>query len=716
MAFVVAVVITCCAAMLGMAHYALSQNVDEDVALAARDARTRAEDIVGKLGQRVAAYASIYVAHPDVLTALQSGDKTRLRETFERLFKQINGLDAVIGTFEITDAKGRVIMRGHNPGSFGDDKSKDPLVARALTGAHGDGLTVSKSSGEVSTDSVRPIIANGEKLGTLKLGARFRMDMAQEIKRIAGAEVVMIFGGKVNASTIGGVTALPEAASADAKERTVALQGHDYEMAPLHLAVEDSAPLEIALLVDKAPRLATLSSIEFGLTWKAGLLLLLLVPCVSYAARRAVRPIQELTVTMGTLAGGDLAVSVPHIARKDEIGAMAGAVDVFKQNALRVREFEASEQRSSAAQRQRAQSMAEVVAQVGVVVDRAARGDFGGRVAVQTEDAGLRTLVEGVNSINTVVDQATGDFAEVLHALAQGDLTRTVGRNYHGRLAELGEAIDDTVARLAQTVSTIQATAAEIGTAAREIRAGSQDLSQRTEQQASSLEETAATTEQLAASVKQASASSRHSVTQAQEASLIAEQGGSTASSAIEAMSRIETSSRKITEIISVIDEIAFQTNLLALNASVEAARAGEAGKGFAVVASEVRTLAQRSSDAAQDIKLLIGASGTEVAQGVALVNATGERLGQIVQAARALAANVTDIASAAAEQANGIDEMSQVVAHMDEMTQQNAALAEQSAASAAMMSEQTERLNALVGGFRVAPAAGADERWHRAA
>jgi methyl-accepting chemotaxis protein len=187
----------------------------------------------------------------------------------------------------------------------------------------------------------------------------------------------------------------------------------------------------------------------------------------------------------------------------------------------------------------------------------------------------------------------------------------------------------------------------------------------------------------------------------AEEAMGVAEKGGSIVSNAVDAMNRIEAASRKIFDITGVIDEIAFQTNLLALNAAVEAARAGDAGKGFAVVASEVRTLAQRSGDAAKDITALIHESGAEVQQGVELVRSAGEVLSRIVEASRKVASTVADISAASGEQANGIDEMSQTVAHMDEMTQQNAALAEESAASATSLSDQINRLNQLVASFQ---------------
>jgi methyl-accepting chemotaxis protein len=247
----------------------------------------------------------------------------------------------------------------------------------------------------------------------------------------------------------------------------------------------------------------------------------------------------------------------------------------------------------------------------------------------------------------------------------------------------------------------IQTTALDVAQAAHEISLGADNLSKRTEGQASSLQQTAATTEELAASVKASAHASREAAEIAAAAMKAAQDGGFIAEQAIDAMSRIETASRKISDITSVIDEIAFQTNLLALNAAVEAARAGDAGKGFAVVASEVRTLAQRSGDAAKDISLLISSSNAEVDDGVRLVRRAGEQLATILDASRNVAATIDDISMAASEQANGIDEMSQAVAHLDETTQANAALSEESAASAAALSARVDQLNGLVAGFR---------------
>jgi methyl-accepting chemotaxis protein len=432
--------------------------------------------------------------------------------------------------------------------------------------------------------------------------------------------------------------------------------------------------------------------------------------------RRVVAPLGAITGAMETMSTGNLETVVPHADRKDEIGRMAGALAVFRENALRVRALEDEEKRQAAERLRRAQSMVAVVSEVGEVVRRAADGDFSARLQIASDDPEMGKLVDGINEINRVVDDATGELARVLGKVAQGDLTETIQTAYRGRFGELKSALNETVERLSDTVATIQATARDVSTAAQEINSGATDLSNRTEQQASSLEETAATTEELAASVKASAASSRQAVDLAEKATAVATEGGDIAGRAVDAMARIESASQKISDITGVIDEIAFQTNLLALNAAVEAARAGDAGKGFAVVASEVRTLAQRSSEAAKEITALINASVSEVGQGVELVRSAGDALQKIVEASRNVTVTVSEISTAAAEQANGIDEMSQAVAHMDEMTQQNAALAEESAASATSLTDQIGRLGDLVATFRVRGGAMRFEEQPRAA
>ena len=397
----------------------------------------------------------------------------------------------------------------------------------------------------------------------------------------------------------------------------------------------------------------------------AGLALFLLV-------RRMMKPLGSLKAAMERLAAGDLVSAVPTF-RSGEFAEMAGAVNVLRGAAIEKERLEAEAQ-----------------AQTSLM-------DENRRSTEDQRQMAAQQRIRQAQELETVV----GAIATGLSELADGNLTHRIEANLPAEYAKLRDDFNATVDRLSATVRTIQTTTADVGLAAREINMGADDLSKRTEEQASSLEETAATTEQLAASVKASAQASRQAATVADEAMKAAQTGGAIAGQAVDAMARIETASTKISDIIRVIDDIAFQTNLLALNAAVEAARAGDAGKGFAVVASEVRTLAQRSSEAAKDISALISSSNSEVGEGVKLVRQAGDQLSQILGASQKVAATIAEISAASSEQASGIDEMSQAVAHLDEMTQQNAALAEQSAASAGSLSGKIVQLNDLVAAFR---------------
>jgi len=417
--------------------------------------------------------------------------------------------------------------------------------------------------------------------------------------------------------------------------------------------------------------------------------------------RRISRPLVSLKTALDGMQQGDFAQAIPAPPSPDEIGALSGALETYRENALALENNRRDRELAMLADAEQAAHVQKLLGEVATIVAAARNGDFSGQAELGGMEGPLKGLVEGINEINAVVDSATTEFAGALAAIAGGDLTNRVETAYRGRFADLKGAINETVDRLSETVATIQTTSADVGLAAREINMGADDLSKRTEEQASSLEETAATTEELAASVKASAQAARQATEIAADAMNAAQSGGSIAGQAVEAMARIETASQKISDIIRVIDDIAFQTNLLALNAAVEAARAGDAGKGFAVVASEVRTLAQRSGEAAKDISGLISSSNAEVTEGVKLVRQAGESLTRILEASQKVSATIADISSASGEQANGIDEMSQAVAHLDEMTQQNAALAEQSAASASSLSGRIGQLNDLVATFR---------------
>ena len=299
-------------------------------------------------------------------------------------------------------------------------------------------------------------------------------------------------------------------------------------------------------------------------------------------------------------------------------------------------------------------------------------------------------------------ERGMAECVEVMEQIAAGDLTSEMDGHYEGAFNEIKTALNATVHKLVEVFGSINDSAQSVNSAAKEIAMGSSDLALRTEQQASNLEETAASMQQLTTTVRENTENANNANKLSVDARDLAGKGGDVVSEAVGAMSMIEKSSQKISDIISVIDEIAFQTNLLALNAAVEAARAGDAGKGFAVVASEVRSLAGRSATASKEIKQLINESAGQVSSGADLVNQTGESLETIVSSVKEVSGLIADIATASNQQSSGIGEVNSAVGQMDEMTQQNAALVEENSAAAQSMLEQSQQLEQMVNYFRL--------------
>jgi len=395
---------------------------------------------------------------------------------------------------------------------------------------------------------------------------------------------------------------------------------------------------------------------------------LIFVASIVYVARSVANPIMRITAAMRRLADGDTEAAIPYAGRSDEIGAMSAAVEVFRHAAIENARLE----------QQAEQARRDAEAERRATAERA-EAEAAEKLAAATAGlaAGLKRLSSG--DLSFQLDEA---FAPEFEGLRL---------DFNSSVQQLGEALG----QISHGISTMD-------TGTREISSGAQDLSRRTEQQAASLEETAAALDEITANVSNSEKRTEEARGLATQANDSATKSAEIVTEAEEAMRRIEESSQQISNIIGVIDQIAFQTNLLALNAGVEAARAGDAGKGFAVVAQEVRELAQRSASAAKEIKDLIGKSTSEVDGGVKLVRDTGAALKTICAFIGEINAHMQAIATSTKEQSTGLAEVNQAVNAMDQTTQQNAAMVEESTAASLSLAAEAERLRGLVDRFRI--------------
>ncbi|MBY5807809.1 methyl-accepting chemotaxis protein [Rhizobium leguminosarum] len=398
-----------------------------------------------------------------------------------------------------------------------------------------------------------------------------------------------------------------------------------------------------------------------------GIVMLLVGVLTYYAIRLSVKPLQALTTSVRSISSGDLDGAIPCVEKKNEFGDIGRALALFRDSARARRDLEtqAAEQRElSDAERAR-------------------------------NDADKRSL-------DGQIDFAVNQLAAGLGRLSQGDVSQTIGTPFVGRLEQLRVDFNASLLRLQDTLSGIRDSAATIQRNSGAVSASAGELSKRTEAQAANLEETAAAVEEITVTVRSSAERAREANNVVAATKKTADNSGAVVGDAVAAMDRIEQASQRIEQIIEVIDDIAFQTNLLALNAGIEAARAGEAGKGFAVVAQEVRELAQRSADAAREIKSLIETSSREVTAGSELVQKTGSVLASISQEIIAISGHVETIATASRDQSAALQEVNGSVNAMDQMTQKNAAMVAETTQASRLLAGEADTLMALIERFRI--------------
>ena len=629
-------------------HYRL--DADEASLKERNDAETRVQELLA-----LAAQDDPGLQLADLVAALRAHS-----ESFSRLVKFTEGVNAANKRI---DANGRDLTITTSALVKLARASDDPAILDAATEIDRLSLIARLANWRFQAlyDPKGPAAFNKDSDRTRSAISRLTASTDLELQSVSGA-VATAFDAYAS-SFRDMATATLESISIDEKE-----------LVPQIVAMQARLAAVGNTLVSRSGRSDenNIQRIDRALTIQQVLAVLVLAVGVGLAwmiGRGIAGPIVKMTLTMARLAAGEKNVAIPALERGDEIGAMARAVEVFKEDALRTEMLEVEQAEASAR--------------------RAAEDE---RVRIEAEQAAAAEAARIV----------VGSIGEGLARLAEGDLTfrldTKLPQAYERLRIDLNAAMD----RLQGVVRGIITNTGALRLGAGEVAQAADDLSRRTEHQAATLEQTAAALEEITSTVRKTAESSMRASQTISQTKVDAEKSGEVVRQAVGAMDNIEKSSREISQIIGVIDEIAFQTNLLALNAGVEAARAGDAGRGFAVVASEVRALAQRSASAAKEIKALISSSTQQVGFGVKFVGEAGQSLGRIVTQISEITDAVSEMANAAKNQANGLEEVNTGINNMDQVTQQNAAMVEQSTAACHSLAQQTSELAGIAAQFRI--------------
>ncbi len=667
-----------CAAIGTLSWVMQSNMVDHAIEAELTRAGNSVFDALAAQSRNSTSVAAIIAGEPGVAELVASGAREELIQRYVNALPALKN-EANIQLITFARAPGIVVARVHSPNEFGDDFSgrRRMVVETLRQGKAQTGIEPVRTRALSSLATFPLVAANGTVVGTVDVGTPLTDAYFERVKKTHHIDLAIQIDmdGQFhtqNATFAARTYLTPEEARSAIDGRSfqkiVSDGGKNFAVTAFPLQDFSGRKIGLLELVDDVSAIVSQGRTTLLVTIMGSALIaaLSLVLFVMFAISLS-RPIRSLTLTMRRLASGDLQSPIEGQGRSDEIGAMAAAVQVFKDNAA------ALEQATADRERVEASSDAE-------------------RRRNEAERQGLARQQEAVVQA----------LAASLERLSDGDLTSQIDAAFAPEYEKLKHDFNKAVARLRQTMKVIAETTQGIKSGTGEIAQASDDLSRRTEQQAASLEETAAALDEITATVRKSAEGASHARQVVAAADDDAKKSAVVVREAVHAMDGIAKSAQQISQIIGVIDEIAFQTNLLALNAGVEAARAGDAGRGFAVVASEVRALAQRSAEAAKEIKGLISASTAQVDHGVKLVAETGKALERIMAQVNDINVVVSEIATGAREQATGLAEVNTAINQMDQVTQQNAAMVEQSTAASHSLSQETEQLSSLIGQFQV--------------